>query len=68
MTSQIPASNPPRVNVVGKSDGLVAPGRSLRRPDTPILIESPGAINGRGVDSLSPVKLVGASITANGAG
>jgi hypothetical protein len=66
MTPQIQASIPPRVNMVGKGDGLVAPGRSLRRPNTPVLIKSSSAFNGRRVDSLGPIYVVCATITANG--
>jgi len=67
MTPQIQACIPPRVNVVGKGDGLVAPGRSLRRPDTPVLEKSSSAVNGRRVDSLGPIYLVGATVAGNGA-
>ncbi len=67
MTPQIQAYIPPRVNVVGKGDGLVAPGRSLRRPDTPVLITSSSAVNGRRVDSLGPIYVVCATVSVNGA-
>ena len=65
MTPQIQACIPPRVNVVGKGDGLVAPGRSLRRPDTPVLKESSGAVNGRRVDSLGPIDVVCGAISGD---
>ena len=67
MASEIPALAPPRVDVVGEGDGLVAPGRSLRGPDTPVLIEGPSAVDGRCVDSLGPIQVVRATITADGA-
>src|SRR5262249_6660632 len=50
---------------VGKGDGLVAPGRSLRRPNAPVLKKSSGTINGRRVDSLGPIYLVCAAITVD---
>src|SRR5215813_4788774 len=67
MTPQIQAYIPPRVNVVGKGDSLVAPGRSLRPPDTPVLSKSSSAINGRRVDSLGRIYVVCATIAVNGA-
>ena len=67
MTPQIQPYIPPRVNVIGKGDGLVAPGRSLRPTDTPVLKKSLSAINGRRVDSLGPIYVVCAAISGNGA-
>ena len=66
MTPQIQPYIPPRVNVVGKGDGLVAPGRPLRGPDTPVLKESSSAVNGRRVDSLGPIDVVCAAVTGDG--
>src|ERR1700761_5623262 len=67
MTPQIQARISPRVNVVGEGDGLVAPGRSLRPPNAPVLIESCSAINGRRVDSLGQIDVVRTAITVNAA-
>jgi hypothetical protein len=66
MTPQIQPNIPPRVNVVGEGDGLVAPGRPLRSPDTPVLIKSSSAVNGGRVDSLGPIYVVCAAISVNG--
>src|SRR5689334_15855386 len=63
---QIQADIPPGVHVIGKGDGLVAPGRSLRPPDTPVLKESLSAINGRRVDSLGPIKVICTAIAVDG--
>ena len=63
---QIHAVAPPRVDVVGKGDGLVAPSRSFRRPDTPELHERPVALNVRPV-SVGLEYIVSATITVHGA-
>ena len=66
MAPQIQPCIPPRVDVVGKGDGLVAPGRPLRRPDTPVLIKSSSAVNGGRVDSPGPIYVVCAAVSVNG--
>src|SRR5262245_56654046 len=57
VSPQVQADIPPGVDVVGEGDGDVAAGGPLRGPDTPVLKERPGAVDGRCVDSLRSIEV-----------
>jgi hypothetical protein len=62
--SQIHAMASPRVDMVGKSDGVIAPSRSFRCADTPVLREGPVALDIRsGFTDL--IYVVGATVTSH---